>query len=242
MEHGLQDGDTNIQRPFYSSVVNALLFHNPTPRGEGDTSNDISIINLGSGIAFEFERYLLSQLMVKKLECVDILPLKSNISDDLKIKYHCLDICQSDLHKIIATRFDAVCIFEVLEHIDKIDELLINAKKLLNSDGSVFLSFPNLSSILSRVSLLLGFQPHVLEASNMFPTAGMGQLGRMNYKGGPSIHHIRGLTFRAIKELVEFHGFEIVHKQGFSFMPFWPKNLFITVSQSIYMELKIKSY
>ncbi len=69
----------------------------------------------------------------------------------------------------------------------------------LKDDGLLICSLPNLASIYARIELLLGFQPHVLEVSNVYGNFGTGIFGKLNNPPGVSIHHIRAFTHKAIK-------------------------------------------
>jgi SAM-dependent methyltransferase len=224
-----QDGTNDSFRPFYPNASKVIR-----------KFQSAQIINLGSGNTFTFENYISHNSVASSFVAVDLIEFKVDFYF-LDIKKVTFDVCDLDLLLLpflSNKKFNVVCIFEVLEHVDNIDELLQNAYSFMDDDSRLLVSFPNLSSLLSRFSILLGFQPHILEASNKFPTSGMGILGGLNYKGGPSIHHIRGLTYRAVKALLQSHGFEIVDKRGFSFFPLWPQRGLVALSQQIYIEVK----
>lgn len=95
--------------------------------------------------------------------------------------------------------------------------LLKNCLNNLKDDGVLILSFPNLASIYSRIELLLGFQPHNLEVSNEVSNLGTGIFGKFNGGRGLPIHHIRGITHRAMKDLLGIHGFKVVKMFGYEY-------------------------
>lgn len=169
-----------------------------------------TILNLGCGLNFVFERYL-CEISDVKVTSVDMLE-PENIPGFVS------RFVVKDVEEVFSLKrfFDAVSFFEVIEHIDNTDVLLTNCYNHLKKDGYLIFSFPNLSSIYGRVELLFGYQPHVLEVSNVKGTFGAGIFGKLNTPRGASLHHIRGITSRAMKELVEFHGFEIVSIYGYS--------------------------
>ena len=55
----------------------------------------------------------------------------------------------------------------------------------------------------------------------------MGAMGRFNYSNQEqAIHHLRGITFKAMREFLQRNNFEILEARGFaSTLPFWPKKL-----------------
>jgi hypothetical protein len=103
----------------------------------------------------------------------------------------------------------------VIEHIDETDILLQNCYNNLKDDGLLICSLPNLASIYARIELLLGFQPHVLEVSNVYGNFGTGIFGKLNNRSGIPIHHIRGFTLRAIKEMLSYYNFQILKVYGY---------------------------
>ncbi len=197
-----------------------------------------SVLNVGSGSHFVFERLLdyppKTQNGVQRVVSLDNYPLMS-IPEG--INYIHSDIAQGGIDKLLDRDFDCVTCFEVIEHLENTDSLLEQVRDLLSSGGTnpqnranthglFIISFPNLSSLFSRVELLLGFQPHVLEVSNKVGPLGMGFMGSLNYKKETqAIHHVRGITFKAMKDLLRLHKFDILESRGFTdSLPFWPSS------------------
>jgi len=115
---------------------------------------------------------------------------------------------------ILNKKYDCVFCFEVIEHIDNTDILLANCYDNLKEDGLLFISVPNLASVYSRLELLMGYQPHLLEVSNEHANYGMGVFGRLNNPSDSVLHHIRGISFRAMKEMLEANQFKIIKAVG----------------------------
>lgn len=161
-----------------------------------------SVLNFGCGTKFNFER-----VVFESRDCL-------TTSVDIQIAHHVpnyVNFIQADVEKPISLElFDFVTFFELIEHIDKTDELLRNCSRNLKSDGKLIFSFPNLSSFYSRIELFLGYQPHILEVSNEIGYFGSGIFGKINSGGcSKSIHHIRGITQKAMIDLITYHGFNI---------------------------------
>lgn len=169
-----------------------------------------SLCNLGSGEVFTVET------IAYKLGATSITSY--DITQPTCVPPY-VDFRLADVEKKIdfSHSYEVVTFFKVLEHIDRTDVLLRNCYDALTDEGTLVLSFPNLASLFGRIELLLGFQPHVLEVSNEKAIFGAGVFGRLNNPSGECIHHIRGLTYRAVKELLAFHGFQVKHAEGSSF-------------------------
>lgn len=114
--------------------------------------------------------------------------------------------------------------------------LIIIAYNNLRNGGKFIISFPNLTSFLGRLELLLGYQPHMIEVSNKKSNFGKGIFGKFNCSNDIPIHHIRGITTKAMKETLGYYGFEIIKIYGyewripslFKFLPsIAPVNIFI---------------
>ncbi len=202
MNKALQNGgDTYVRRVYWDAVIRNM------PR------YDCNCLDIGCGIRFPFEKYI---FMRRKdiIDCIDIFQFtKEEIPVCINRYFNCsaeepLDVCEEE--------YDCIFCFEVLEHVDRTDELIRNCyNHLKNGGGKLFIAVPNLASIFSRVELLLGYQPHLLESSNEFPNCGMGVFGKKNNPKNKSIHHIRGITYYAMKELLRVHGFEIIKCNGY---------------------------
>lgn len=168
------------------------------------------ILNLGSGPYFDFEKFVIKHRKVT-FSSVDIYPAKKpKIIKNLYIKN-----VESKL--TFKEKFDVITFFELIEHIDKTDMLLKNCYLNLKKGGYLIFSFPNLSSIYSRLELLFGYQPHILEVSNLRANFGMGIMGKTNNPSNKPIHHVRGITHKAMKELVNFHKFKIIKTIGYEY-------------------------
>ena len=111
--------------------------------------------------------------------------------------------------------FDVIIASEILEHVSATDKLIKSIRNVLKKDGYLYLTTPNLASWHSRLVLLLGYQPLITEVSNEKADFGKGWIWKF-YGGRKTqpIHHIRCFTLRALKEFLNYHGFEVEHING----------------------------
>lgn len=191
-----QGGDNKINERFYSNVFSFIR------RGD-------EVLNLGCGNKFVFEKALYREKGV----CITSVDILENAKPPSCIKAYIQQSVEDAF--ILPQKFDVITFFELIEHIDKTDELLRNCHKNLKTNGLLIFSMPNLASIYSRVELFLGYQPHILEISNEFSNYGTGIFGKINNPKGESIHHIRGITNIAMKEMLRSAGFRIIKIIGY---------------------------
>jgi len=118
-----------------------------------------------------------------------------------------LQVINVDLNRGIPFQdetFDMVTAFDIYEHIVELDCLQKEIARVLKPKGYLILTTPNLGSIMERFFLLLGFQPLGIEASQY------GKFGTISHQGKYTpVGHIRTLTLRAWKELLEYYSFNV---------------------------------
>ncbi len=199
-ESKYQSGDLDVITPFYKEIECFL---------QKTYGRSFSLIDFGCGIRLNFERELLRSFPDCRVIGVDI----NNALDLPKgMIFYKADIQNNK--QFGEKPYDIVYFSELIEHIDDGDSLLENCYSNCSEGGYLICTIPNLSSLFGRLELLFGMQPHILEASNRFPNAGMGLFGEKNNPEHVSIHHIRGFTYRAMVELISQHKFEIVFSKG----------------------------
>ncbi|OGK24255.1 hypothetical protein A3A46_01530 [Candidatus Roizmanbacteria bacterium RIFCSPLOWO2_01_FULL_37_13] len=87
--------------------------------------------------------------------------------------------------------FDAVLAGEVIEHLYDVNTFLKEIYRLLKPNGQFIITTPNLASLGSRITILLGKIPWMIENEIEPPNSG----------------HLRYFTFQALELLLEKHGF-----------------------------------
>jgi methionine biosynthesis protein MetW len=108
--------------------------------------------------------------------------------------------------------FDAVLMEEVIEHLVNPDNAIREAFRVLKAGGLLLLSTPNLAWWLNRLALLLGYQPYWSECSTMY---NVGKFKRN--QGQPLSGHLRLYTYKALKQLLELHGFKVIASKGVTY-------------------------
>lgn len=92
--------------------------------------------------------------------------------------------------------FDVVFAGEIIEHIYDVDRFLIELCRVLKKGGQLVFTTPNLASLGSRITLLLGKPPWMIE----------------NEVGGDYAGHLRYFTFASLEAIARKHGLELTMK------------------------------
>ncbi len=135
---------------------------------------------------------------------IEISPQGAQLARDKGIVCHPLNVDESPL-PFDENSMDAIYAGEIIEHLYDPDKFLDEVYRVLHPDGFAIIDTPNLGWWVDRLSLLLGYQPLSTESSLRFGGAGK-LLGSAATGGGG---HLRILTLRAFKQLLENHGFKV---------------------------------
>jgi SAM-dependent methyltransferase len=111
--------------------------------------------------------------------------------------------------------FDVIFCGEVIEHLFSPDALLSDLREILRPDGILILSTPNLAYWVNRLLLLVGISPLFLENSSRYK---LGRRFRFLGQGNITQGHVRLFTFRAARDFLELHGFELLRTRP---VPVW---------------------
>jgi SAM-dependent methyltransferase len=133
-----------------------------------------------------------------------------------------IEVCQCDLQQNFPFEnesFDVVSVSQVIEHLSDTDGFLREVKRVLKKGGYTVISTPNLASLDAILLLLGGWQPGQVDVSDEVP-AGVLRIGKglIPHDEGPL--HRRSFTGRALRELMEYHGFTVIKERGVGFYPF----------------------
>lgn len=112
-----------------------------------------------------------------------------------------IQVGAEDLTKrIVPGSVDLALMIEVIEHLSDPDRGLEQVHACLRPGGVLILTTPNLSSLLNRAALLLGYLPLSAEVSTRHV---FGRPGRV------VAGHLRLHTFRSLVEFVSFYGLKV---------------------------------
>lgn len=111
--------------------------------------------------------------------------------------------------------FDYVINTQTIEHIVDTDFFLLENKRVLKKGGLIIVNTPNLGAWFNRILLLLGYQPFFTEVSTYDKTLGLKFTRKITPIRKP-LGHLRVFTLRALIDLLELHGFEIIIVKGFA--------------------------
>ncbi len=108
-------------------------------------------------------------------------------------------VCSSLEAYVPADDFDAILMYEVIEHVYDPQAVLVKANRWLRNGGRIVLSTPNFSSLVRRIKRL--FNPLVQS---------------LGYKGADELaaEHICEYTFSELINLLRGAGFEIIRTDG----------------------------
>jgi hypothetical protein len=132
--------------------------------------------------------------------------------------------------KLDGERFDVVFCGEVIEHLFSPDALMDELRRVVSDDGIVILSTPNLGYYVNRLLLLVGISPLFLENSSRQK---LGRRVRALGQGNATEGHIRLFTYRALLDLVELSGFDLVSVTPTRVWRFPPDSLVCRLSRSL---------
>jgi ubiquinone/menaquinone biosynthesis C-methylase UbiE len=178
---------------------------------------DAKILDLGCGNG-SFALQLADCAGTKDVWGVDFLEDLCKSAREFDINTLC-----SDLNECLPfgdETFDVIHANQVIEHLAGTDTFVREIYRVLVPGGYAIISTPNLSGLHNIVSLILGMQPFSAHASNeiilgntLDPKHGLPH----EYSGA---YHLRTFSPMGLKELFEYHGFEVEQLLAVGFYPF----------------------
>ena len=116
--------------------------------------------------------------------------------------------------------FDIVVSNQVIEHLGNTDNFIKEIYRILRPGGVCIISTPNLASLHSIASLVLGYQPTCTSVSDEFICGNPFDPRHGTIFRSVSTHlHRRIFTARALRELLTFHGFYVEKLTGWGLHP-----------------------
>ncbi len=113
-------------------------------------------------------------------------------------------------------QFDIVIFMDVLEHLVKSDEALVNINNMLTKNGFFVITTPNLASFFNRVFLLLGWSLPNYSAANI-KTGNPIIKARISTSFRDSFPHKSVFTPKQLKELLSLYGFQVIKHKGYDY-------------------------
>lgn len=112
---------------------------------------------------------------------------------------------------------------QVIEHVKRLDHFALETKRVLKPGGYAVICTENLASWHNVAALLLGYQPFSI--TNISSTGALGNPFAIHERCefldmGESWQHIHVVTFVALVQLFERHGFEVEHSFARGYHPF----------------------
>jgi SAM-dependent methyltransferase len=105
---------------------------------------------------------------------------------------------------------DMVTSFDTIEHLISPDTLVKEVHRVLKQDGLFALATPNLADIYSRLAFLAGYVPFSYNPSDR-------RVGTAFTHATCKGEHKSVFTHRALQEMLQYYGFRIRSKAGYSY-------------------------
>jgi SAM-dependent methyltransferase len=164
----------------------------------------------------EFTLKKAGKIGTKKIHGIEIVESNANKAREKEIEVYRRDLQQGFPFK--DETFDVVSVSQVIEHLSDTDGFLREVKRVLKKGGYAVIATPNLASWDSILLIMGGWQPGLANVSDEVP-AGVLRLGNKPIPADEGPLHRRSFTARALRDLMEHHGFKIVRKRGAGFYP-----------------------
>ena len=101
------------------------------------------ILEIGSGDGAFIRKIIRNKLTLKKyITSIEYSNYGKSKINDLGIKCLSIDI-KKDKNKLPYKQYDYICLFQVLEHLDSVNELVNVLKELLTNRGEILIAVPN---------------------------------------------------------------------------------------------------
>ncbi len=156
-------------------------------------SGPLSVLDVGCGHGFIAERLAATGCRVTG---VDELPEPDRL--DALQSYHRCDLMgglDPVLPELRQSRFDRILLLDVLEHLPRPEQVLLQVRPLLADGGRILVSVPNVANFSTRLMLLFG----------RWEYADRGIMDRT---------HLKFFTRRTARRMIEQQGYEIVDQKS----------------------------
>lgn len=150
---------------------------------------------------------------------IDILDTYVQKCRGRRIEAYCADL--NEPLPLKDESFDVIHASSVLEHLNHTDLFIQEIHRVLKNGGYAIISTPNLAAWPNIACLFLGWLPFPSALSDDVVVGNpLHRRSNMSPAGAPAPFHRRIPTYRALKELFEFHGFKVEKIAGVGYYPF----------------------
>jgi len=167
-----------------------------------------TVVDVGSGAGGTAQR--IQHETQADIVCFDISPAAVNACRERGLNAGVLDIDQEDL-PLPDSSVDVVLMTEVIEHLVDPDRALQRVRRVLNANGHLVLSTPNIACVINRVMLPIGLQPFHSEVSTRLV---LGRRFAFLGEGAKPVGHLRLFTYRALSQVLQLNGFRVEDARG----------------------------
>lgn len=170
-------------------------------------------LDIGSGVGFFMEQLSKSQ---PKLEMYGVDYSRYNLKKSKKLPFEFKQCNIEEGVPYTDKKFDIVYAAEILEHLVNPDYFVDECARLVKKGGHVIITTPNLCAWYNRILVTLGIMPMFYELSTRSPKVGAGVMKKIK-QGNIPVGHIRIFTVRALRDLLNASGFEVIKVKGAHF-------------------------
>ena len=172
----------------------------------------------------EFTREIGQKIGTKHLYGIELAEARVQEAEDKGIKVYPANL--NERLPLDDETFDIITANQLIEHLYHTDTFVKEIWRALKWGGVAVISAPNLASLHSIFSLILGYQPLTAFVSDEVRAGTLFVLQPELPPAGciyPAQSHLRIFTGRALKELLEYHGFQVERLVGTGYYPFTGK-------------------
>ena len=176
----------------------------------------------------------------EELYGVDVVEQFVHAAQAKGIKVYCDDLNES--LPLDSGSFDVVHANQVLEHLSHTDLFIKEIRRVLKKGGYAVISTPNLGGWHNIACLFLGWQPFSTSVSDEIHVGNpLHTRYRIKAGEGEYPYHRRVPTYRGLKELFQYHGFQVEKIVGASYYPFPARVLSrLDPRHSVYLTMKVR--